>query len=120
MDPIVRAIDVGYGNTKYTTLVTPDNISCGIFPSLAPQAAGGPDLALGLMQGRNTVVVDVNGVNYEVGFDAELAQDTNHGRVLDPDYSMTDAHMALIRGALYYMAVEKSNNPPAEPGAFIM
>lgn len=109
MNPIVRAIDVGYGNTKYTSLVLPreKDIQCAIFPSLAPQAAGGPDLAAGLMQRRNTVVVDVEGVKYEVGKDARLAQDASHGRVLDPAYSMTDAHLALIRGALYYMGQPK-------------
>ena len=107
MAPVVRAIDVGYGNTKYTTLITDGKIECGVFPSLAPQASGGPDLAAGLMQRRNTVVVAVEGVHYEVGKDAKLAQDATHGRVLDPDYSMTDAHMALIRGALYYMGQQK-------------
>lgn len=101
--PVVRAIDVGYGNTKFVSLVTGAEIQCGVFPSLAPQASTGPDLAAGLMQRRNTIVVDVDGVKYEVGKDANLAQDSTHGRVLDPDYSMSDPHMALIRGALYYM-----------------
>jgi plasmid segregation protein ParM len=63
-NPVVRAIDVGYGNTKYTSL-------------------------------------------YEVGKDAKLAQDATHGRILDADYSMSDPHMALIRGALYYMGQQK-------------
>ncbi len=107
MSQVVRAIDVGYGNTKYSSLVTGGDIQCGIFPSLAPQASSGPDLAAGLMQRRNTVIVDVNGVKYEVGKDARLALDATHGRVLDPDYSMTDTHMALIRGALYYMGQPK-------------
>lgn len=107
MSPVVRAIDVGYGNTKYSSLVVGSEIQCGVFPSLAPQASAGPDLASGLMQRRNTVVVEVDGVKYEVGKDARLAQDATHGRVLDPDYSMTDAHMALIRGALYYMGQPK-------------
>ena len=102
-NPVVRAIDVGYGNTKYSSLVSASDIQCGVFPSLAPQASTGPDLASGLMQKRNTVVVDVEGVKYEVGEDARLAQDATHGRVLDPDYSMTAAHMALMKGALYYM-----------------
>jgi hypothetical protein len=49
-----------------TTLVTGSDIQCGLFPSLAPQASTGPDLAAGLMQRRNTVV-EVEGVKYEVG-----------------------------------------------------
>lgn len=107
MSPVVRAIDVGYGNTKYTSLVTNADIQCGVFPSLAPQASTGHDLAAGLMQRRNTVVVEVDGVKYEVGKDARLAQDASHGRVLDPDYSMSNAHMAMIRGALFYMGQPK-------------
>lgn len=106
MSNVVRAIDVGYGNTKYTSLVTNGDIQCGVFPSLAPQASQGPDLASGLLQRRNTVVVDVDGVKYEVGKDARLAQDASHGRVLDPDYSMSAPHLALIRGALYYMGLQ--------------
>ena len=103
MSQIARAIDVGYGNTKFVTLLQQESIQCGMFPSIAPQASSGPDLSGGLMQRRNTVVVEVDGVKYEVGKDARLAQDASHGRVLDPDYSMTDTHMALIRGALHYM-----------------
>lgn len=101
----VRAIDVGYGNTKWVSLVAGNDIQCGIFPSLAPQASLGPDLAMGLLQRRNTVVVEVKGVKYEVGKDARLAQDATHGRVLDSEFSMTSAHMALIRGALFYMGL---------------
>ena len=107
MAHIVKAVDVGYGNVKYTALVANSNIQCGIFPSLAPHASSGPDLSSGLMQKRNTVVVDVNGVKYEVGKDASLAQDSTHGRVLDSSYCMTDAHLALLRGALYYMGAPK-------------
>ncbi|MBF1166224.1 MAG: hypothetical protein HXL68_14435 [Dechloromonas agitata] len=107
MSTVVRAIDVGYGNTKFTSLVTNADIQCGVFPSLAPQASSGHDLAAGLMQRRNTVVVEVDGVKYEVGKDARLAHDASHGRVLDPDYSMTNAHMAMIRGALFYMRQPK-------------
>ena len=103
MSQVARAIDVGYRNTKFVTLLQQESIQCGMFPSIAPQASTGPDLSGGLMQRRNTVIVEVDGVKYEVGKDARLAQDASHGRILDPDYSMTDTHMALIRGALHYM-----------------
>ena len=100
---VVKAIDVGFGNTKYTTYVADGNIQCGVFPSIAPQSSAGVDLSSGLLQRRNTILVDVNGVRYEVGKDAHLAVDATHGRVLDPNYCMTDTYMALLRGALYYM-----------------
>lgn len=64
MSPVVRAIDVGYGNTKFTSLETSSDIQCGVFPSLAPQASVGPDLAAGLMQRRNTVLVEVGGAEF--------------------------------------------------------
>lgn len=105
--PIIKAVDVGYGNTKYSVLASDKNIQCGMFPSIAPQASNGPDLSSGFLQRRNTVVVDVESVKYEVGKDALLAVDSTHGRVLDSDYCMSDAHLALLRGALYYMGAPK-------------
>lgn len=104
---IIRAIDVGYGNTKFTVLRQgPSEIHCGIFPSIAPQASSITDLGGELFQRRNTVAVKVNGVHYEVGKDASLAKDASYGRTLDPDYALTDAYMALVRGAIYYMGVD--------------
>lgn len=104
LNPVVRAIDVGYGNTKYVVAHTKGQpITCSLFPSVAPQANAIGDLGNGVFQRRNTVTLDIGGVRYEVGKDAELAQDASFGRVLDVDYSMSDTYMALLRGALYYM-----------------
>lgn len=100
---VIKAIDVGYGNTKFTTMVAGSDIVCGQFPSIAPQVNFGSDMSMELLQKRSTVIVHVNGVNYEVGRDAHLAVGATHGRVLDPDFATTDVHMALIRGALYNM-----------------
>lgn len=106
MSPIVRAIDVGYGNTKFVVFhQTGKDVQCSLFPSVAPQAGSGPDLTGGVFQKRNTVAVDVSGVRYEVGKDAKLAQDASYGRVLDAAFSLTDTYMALVRGAMYYMGV---------------
>lgn len=102
--PIVRAIDVGYGNTKYVSYVSAAaGVQCSVFPSITPQEGAGPDLAVGMLRKRNTVVVEVDGVRYEVGRDARLAQDASYGRTLDPSYSASPSYMALIRGALHYM-----------------
>lgn len=101
---VVKAVDVGYGNVKYTSLVAAgDDVQCGIFPSIAPQVPNGPDMSHELLQKRNTVVVSVNGVHYEVGKDARLAVGNTFGRILDPGYCLTDTHLALLRGALFYM-----------------
>ena len=102
--PVVRAIDVGYGNTKFVSQYEPGHeVLCSLFPSIAPNASLGPDLAAGVLQRRNTVVVEVNGVKYEVGKDAKLAQDSSYSRILDSAFSQTDAYLALVRGGLFYM-----------------
>ncbi|KAA3652181.1 MAG: hypothetical protein DWQ11_12265 [Proteobacteria bacterium] len=80
-------------------------VQCAVFPSIAPQASVGADLSGGVFQKRNTVTVDVNGVLYEVGRDAKLAQDASYGRVLDSKFSLSDVYMALVRGAISYMGV---------------
>lgn len=67
-DPIVRAIDIGYGNTKFSTGHRPgEEITCKIFPSLAPQASSNGDLGAGTLSRRETVRILVNDVPYEVG-----------------------------------------------------
>lgn len=105
--PIVRAIDVGYGNTKFVALRQgAGEVHCGIFPSIAPQASVSSDLGGDLFQRRNTANILVNGVRYEVGKDSRLAQDVSYGRTLDPGFASTDAYIALIRGAIYYMGVD--------------
>lgn len=105
--PIVRAIDVGYGNTKFVSFHRADTneIQCSLFPSIAPHASATDDLAGGVFQRRNTVRIEVNGVVYEVGKDARLAQDASYSRTLTSDYSMSDPYLAMLRGAMFYMAV---------------
>lgn len=106
MTAIVRAIDVGYGNTKYVVFhERGEQVQCSLFPSTAPQAGASTDLSGGVFQKRNTVTVEVNGVSYEVGRDARLAQDASYGRVLDSKYSLSDVYLALVRGAISYMGV---------------
>jgi plasmid segregation protein ParM len=105
MEHLVRAIDVGYGFVKYVTLVDGRKIHCNSFPSLAPPA-GRKDLAEALGKKRNTVEIEADGLRFEVGPDAALAQGTFVGRNLDDDYCLTPAYLALVRGALHYMRVD--------------
>jgi hypothetical protein len=64
---VVRAVDVGYGNTKYVLEHQHGSeIVCALFPSLAPQASHSPDLGVGVLKRRNSVTVEVNGIRYEV------------------------------------------------------
>lgn len=80
-EPIVRAIDAGYDNIKFAQLHTHGcEIPCSLFPSIAPQASSGADLTSGVFQRSNTITVEVNGVLYELGRDARLAQAPSYGR----------------------------------------
>lgn len=102
---VVRAIDVGYGNVKFV-LEHPDvsgKITCEIFPSRSP-VAGDKSLSAGVVQGRDTVIIEVNGTEYEVGKGVTKAQGTfDVTAVLDKDYCLSDTYLARLRGALYYM-----------------
>lgn len=109
--PIIRAIDVGYGNTKYIRdrVVNSNDIHCDVFPSLAPKTSSQSiATADGLMQRRRTVRVLVNEAEYEVGPDASKAQNgIEAGRVLKDDYCLTDTHRALLYGAIRAMDVPR-------------
>ena len=65
MSPVVRAIDVGFGNTKYVTGVVGDKIECAHFPSLAFHSARDRTNDL-IGERRRTVAIPVDDVFYEV------------------------------------------------------
>jgi plasmid segregation protein ParM len=102
----VRAIDTGYGYTKYVASIAGTKLRCECFPSIAP-LAGRKQLAEALGQRRNTIEVEVDGLSYEVGPDAALAQGAFVGRNMDDDYCTSPQYLALTRGALYFMEVEQ-------------
>ncbi len=107
MTTTIRAVDVGFGNTKLVLAHTPGcDIQCKIFPSLAPLAAG-LDLSGGVIAHRDTVLVQVDGNAYEVGPDAELALGTHASRILHQDFLETPEYLALFCGALSYMHVSQ-------------
>lgn len=104
----IRAIDVGYGNTKFVSSrpEAQNAINCGLFPSLAPRAISGADLSggEGFMKKRNTVRVTVGNFDYEVGPDAVKAQfGSESGRMLKEDYCLSENYRALVYGALINM-----------------
>lgn len=109
---VVRAIDVGYGNTKFV-IDRPElenRIDCGLFPSLAPRSIAGGDIGAsdGFMKKRNTVRVRVDGYDFEVGPDAVKAQFGNEsGRMLKEDYCLSENYRALVYGALLSMGLPK-------------
>ncbi len=105
MSIVIRAIDVGFGHTKYVTASTDGRVDCAHFPSLA--FFGHTDESTDSMGGkRRTVQVPVDGLFYEVGPDVELAADRFRSRQLHDGYTQTPEYRAFTIGALRYMKVD--------------
>ena len=105
MSFIIRAIDVGYGNTKYVTNVDGDKIDCGHFPSQTFYSASEP-VQNGLGGARKTIAVPINGNYYEVGPDVELAAHWLRSRQRHDGYTETEEYRAFMAGALHFMKAE--------------
>jgi plasmid segregation protein ParM len=106
MQPVIRAIDVGYSWTKYVVEgARADQIRCRAFPSIAPRASG-RDLALDGLTRRQTVPIPVDGVVFEVGPEAPLVQDVVQALPHHNRYIYTPEYLALVRGALRLMHVD--------------
>ncbi|MBB3121736.1 PRTRC system protein D [Pseudoduganella violacea] len=107
MEPIVRAVDVGRGNTKFIAGMKNGELLCEMFPSQAH-----PTEAIGEYEGwgmkRRTVGIPVDGLIYEVGPDVQLAADVFNAHVLQHDrYSDAPEYLALLLGALHAMQLER-------------
>jgi len=105
MELIVRAVDVGYGITKYITGVSGDEIRCASFPSLAYPFPRDPSATLGGDR-RKTVAIPIGGMFYEVGPDVMLAADAFRATQIHDSYIDTPEYLALARGALRLMKVD--------------
>jgi plasmid segregation protein ParM len=101
--PIVRAIDVGFGNTKFTTSNFSQNCGCEIFPSIAPFASQRTKIMGSMLSAGDVIDVEVDGAMYTVGKDAGNAASTTTVRALASDFPMSPEHMALVKGALFKM-----------------
>jgi plasmid segregation protein ParM len=104
MEMIVRAVDVGFGNTKYVTACAGEDIRCASFPSVAYPSAR--DLStVPAAERRKTVAVPIDGLFYEVGPDVSLAAESFRATQLHDRYTETPEYAALLRGALGMMKV---------------
>jgi plasmid segregation protein ParM len=101
--PVVRAIDVGFGLVKLS-LRAGGGVGFMSFPSMAIPSDTSAVRALGTRR-RDTFDVPVNGANYEVGRDVELAQaGGSFGRDVTDEFYRGAIYEALTTGALRYMA----------------
>lgn len=104
--PIVRAIDVGFGNTKFTTKNYRDGMGCDLFPSIAPLTPAALLKNDEMLTGGRIVNVNVSGQTYTIGKDVRTASTTSTVRILDERYPESDVYLALVMGALYEMREE--------------
>lgn len=101
---IVRAIDLGWGYTKYSHFdIETEKLVFSSFPSLAPRSAG-LDLSMSILGKRDTVVVDVDGTKFEVGPDSADLDTNDASRNLNDQYIHTEQYKAVFYGALHYIA----------------
>jgi plasmid segregation protein ParM len=108
MATIARAIDIGYGNTKFTLGDGRDgssDIECKMIPSVAPLLHEG-EIAK-FVDNNNLVVIEVGGQRYQIGPDAMLGMGSNASRALDLDFAKKDSYLALARGAMHLMNVPR-------------
>jgi plasmid segregation protein ParM len=101
---IIRAVDVGYGDTKYVRNSAGGRIECEVFPSLAFEAkTTRPVDSLGGR--RRTAIVTVGEHRYEVGPDVQYAANRFVARNYHDRYIETDEYAALTGGAIAFMRV---------------
>ena len=107
MESVVRAIDVGYGFTKFTS-GKDDNgrYLCKSFASITAFASK-KTLGAGVFKERDTVNVMLEGQEYEVGQDAILAASGWSSRNLDMRFVYSESYKVLMLGALKMMNVPK-------------
>lgn len=103
---VLRSADIGWGYVKYSKEDADGEIGFHSFPSLAPRASG-HDMSMGLLGRRDTVVVDVDGIEYEVGPDSSTLDSNDSTRSLNDQFIFTDQYKALFYGVLSYMDVEE-------------
>lgn len=101
---IIRPLDIGYQITKMMRKVD-NKWELFSMPSIAPIYSG-IDMSGGFLEKRDTEIVDVEGIQYEVGPDANDLQSSDTVKALDSNYISSDAYKAIFYGALAYMKEE--------------
>jgi plasmid segregation protein ParM len=107
MPTIIRAIDLGYGHTKFSIGPTDEanRVEVRSFPSFAPNANV---IGEGFSTRHDVVEVSVRDsrdkdAKYVVGPEAQQIAGPNYIHPRDHKYVLSDQYLALCLGALYYM-----------------
>lgn len=102
MSLVVRAVDVGYRQTKFVTGMAGPSIRCASFPSVAYPSKRDQTKSAALER-RQTISVPIGGLFYEVGPDVALAADSFRASQMHDRFTDTPEYLALLRGALRMM-----------------
>jgi plasmid segregation protein ParM len=103
MSSIVRAIDVGFGQTKYVAAVHGNTVECAHFPSVVRLHVVDPIDRPSLGGRRRTVLIPIGTLLYEVGHEIHLAGARIGAPLPIEDYVGSNEYLALLRGALVFM-----------------
>ncbi len=101
--PVVRSIDVGFGQTKFVSRVLGTKIECQQFASVALPSIIDPSKRSVLGGHRQTTHTYIASMFYEVGPDIDLAGSGLRADLPIDGYVESPEYLALVRGALYFM-----------------
>lgn len=107
--PVVRALDLGFGFTKYSKghLKNGFDLDAGAFASFA--ARSGDASSVGHALGNlDVLTIDVDGVPYTVGNDSKLAASGQGRQMLESSFFVSPQYLAIARGAMSFMDVPES------------
>lgn len=99
----VRAIDVGFGNTKYSESYKAGSLVVKMFPSKTPSANGIPSDPKNGMSKHDVKLVSYQGRDYWVGPDVEYKETSANNMLLHDKYIYSDEYQALALGVLSHM-----------------
>ena len=100
--PVIRAVDVGYGNTKYIRNVIDGIAVADHFPSIVNRPSVNKN---SFQESEDIYQVVVNGNTYEVGPGVDAALEGGV-RIMHDNYIETEDYMALLYGAISQMNVD--------------
>ena len=109
-----RAIDTGYGWTKFTTgdatrVAGGVEVPTSAFQSLPFEARGGLDAA-GMERRPNTIALQVDGVNYVVSDDPAPIAPQESTRVRGDKYTESSAYGICMAAAVKKMGIDRLDN----------
>jgi plasmid segregation protein ParM len=108
-----RSVDVGYFNTKHTGGKEGASTLAPVysFPSIAPVLRSGLARSMESQPQPDGCVVRINDVSHFVGPGALHRGSGAEARLVKDDYAGSDRYLALLRGALWRIAKEATDNP---------